>query len=163
MKYLRSTTLGYKDIENRKSKFVAKTELLFYLIFFIFHTHLIFTHFKFIASELLTRLLAHDFCLNQIQGKKVPNRANVLKLCLCIKNLTKNYKKSKKFRAKITYAWKSCLLINIFWVSTGVIKVPILSFQIIKNLFTPPPYLAFPRTKVFNNVKFFIVSLFSTH
>ena len=29
MKYLRSTTLGYKDIEIRKSEFVAKTQLLF--------------------------------------------------------------------------------------------------------------------------------------
>ena len=27
MKYLRSTTLGYKDIETRKSEFVAKTQL----------------------------------------------------------------------------------------------------------------------------------------
>ena len=28
MKYLRSTTLGYKDIEIRKSEFVTKTKLL---------------------------------------------------------------------------------------------------------------------------------------
>ena len=29
MKYLRSTTLGYKDIEIRKSEFVAKTQFLY--------------------------------------------------------------------------------------------------------------------------------------
>ena len=29
LKYLRSTTLGYKDIEIRKSEFVAKTQLLY--------------------------------------------------------------------------------------------------------------------------------------
>ena len=31
MKYLRSTTLGYKNIEIRKSEFVAKTQLLRHL------------------------------------------------------------------------------------------------------------------------------------
>jgi len=31
LKYLRSTTLGYKDIEIRKSEFVAKTLFLFHI------------------------------------------------------------------------------------------------------------------------------------
>jgi len=35
LKYLRSTTLGYKDIEIKKSEFVAKTQLL--SIYFISH------------------------------------------------------------------------------------------------------------------------------
>ena len=35
LKYLRSTTLGYKDIEIRKSEFVANTQLLYLSIFYL--------------------------------------------------------------------------------------------------------------------------------
>jgi len=96
LKYLRSTTLGYKDIENRKSKFVAKTELLFYLIFFNLSHSFNFYTFQIYCFRTSYTITRSWFLLNQIQGKKVPNRANVLKLCLCIKNLTKNYKKKVK-------------------------------------------------------------------
>ena len=42
LKYLRSTTMGYKDIEIRKSEFVAKTQLLLWRYFYLVLYHIFF-------------------------------------------------------------------------------------------------------------------------
>ena len=60
MKYLRPTTLGYKDIKIRKSEFVAKTQLLY---LFNLSLTVSLTNFKLCGSKFNSNIIArtHKF------------------------------------------------------------------------------------------------------